>query len=351
MDIKLFENDIKIKKLYELTFNNENIDNLKTYDMFNKINNYYKSNNQLDKLSYIYKNNKIITDRFHPSFSSDNATNYLNLNRSIQENQIKIIPIIDLSPDYTNIKNVNFSLNSDEQPFYTINLKNSELPIKSNYNCTNTNTNNSVSNEQITQLINENQLLQKKLDEIQNQINTIPDKISNIISKTNEIKSTNIYNHHHLNNDIIINSTPNTLHNTLHNTTNTLHNTTNNIVNKIKPITEETNEIKLLPEQINKLNNLFKLLFDNQILNYIEINNIRKQLLSGIINYQTVNDYLESKKKYIKLIEINNDFKTIETNKNNILNHNLIKSNLIEPRPTFGNIRQNNIQYPSLTDF
>ena len=348
MDLKLFENDIKIKKLYELIFNTNNTINLKTIDMFNKINEYYKSRNDLNKLMQIYKNNKIIIDKYHPSFSSDNISNYINLNRSIQENQTKIIPIIDLLPDYTNIKTINsIDQNSTiNNSLNTLPSNNNKLPSNNNNKLPSNNL--SSNNEQITQLINENQILQKKLEEIQNQINDIPDKINNILHKTNEIKLNNIYNHEYLNNDIIINEfiPQNPIANNIINTDNTINadntiNTNNNI------------EIKLTIEQQHNLNTLFKLLFDNQILNYIEINNIKTQLINGIIDYKTVNNYLESKKKYIKLKEINNSkninkYNYKKENKTMIYNNNYL--NFID-RPTIGSVRQNNINYPSITDF
>ncbi len=403
MDLKLFENDIKIKKLYELIFNTNNssnlkTSNLKTIDMFNKINNYYKINNELDKLNNIYKSNKIITDKFHPSFTADNVSNYINLNRSIQENQTKIIPIIDLSPDYTNIKSVNFSLNPTNQPCYTINLSSNNLPIKTNNliinnNEINTNNNNEINtnnnnrqnnkinnnneqnneqynkqnNEQIAQLINENQLLQKKLDEIQNQINDIPDKINNILLKTNDIKSKNIYNHEYLNTDIIINENI-PINSIINNITSVSNNSNNNSSNSI--INNNNSKIQLTIDQQNTLKKLFKLLFENQILNYIEIKNIKKKLIDGLVDYQTIFDYLEGKKKYIKYKEnklVDNQYFSIIKERNNKNSDNkesnnkdsdstfikktyLIPNNFID-RPKFGKLYNTNIDYPSLTEF
>lgn len=56
---KIIENDIKIKKLYYETFKNESNENLKTIDMFRKINKYYDSINKSSELINIYKKKKL----------------------------------------------------------------------------------------------------------------------------------------------------------------------------------------------------------------------------------------------------------------------------------------------------
>jgi hypothetical protein len=102
---KIFENDIKIKNLYYETFKNAPQENLKTIVMFRRINKYYTSINKTSKLINIYKKRKIIFDPYHPSFSSDNITNYLNLNRDIEKNKITNIPIVNLSPQLITMDN------------------------------------------------------------------------------------------------------------------------------------------------------------------------------------------------------------------------------------------------------
>ena len=368
---KLFENDKKINDLFNKIFKNVKIDlnnidltipenqelnqiiklrddnNLNnTTDKFNLIQKYFVKYYNPIQIINIFKDLNIITDKYHPAFSSNNTTNFINLNRSMEQThktqlqEFNNVNPINYSSDYTPINfNTNILLpiqQSIQQPIQqqlqpiiqpqsimqlqnniplSINQNNSPLMyipvyIQSSNNIIQPMTEEPIMEEQIIQKpIMEEQIIQKPIIEQQ-----IKDNNTNIKEDIN----TNIKEDNNINEQIL-----NLQKQIEYLMQENMKLNKNNFcdcddVNKLK---DELNELKNNKKDNNDyINSLLLELQKNQIITTVEVNNINNSLINNNVDKQTIIKYLENKKnftkqQYIKSNNNNNvktyDFKTV----------------------------------------
>ena len=286
MSIILLENDRKIKNLFNIMFstidlnsNNNIVDNnkikyllstdeIKTNEMLDEI--YKLLSHQYDQnaINNIFINHKIITNRNNPKFSILSSSN--TLNRSLEQasffNDYNGPQNNNQFNDYNGPQNNNYNGPQNNNQFNDYNG-----PQNNNYNGPQ-NKNFDIYLPPKNYYLNDENL-NNKLANLENQIATIKSK-SDIECETK--------------------------------------------INTIK--TELTNQITDLKNKSkDSIDNYLKLLTDillkNQIITQNEVDNIKRNLNSNLIDINTVVNYLENKKKLAKNLTINYNFDEIYLNK------------------------------------
>lgn len=332
MSIILLENDKKIKNLFNTMFSTINLNNntnnvidnnkikmllstdeIRTNDMLDEIhkvlNNQYKPNEVIN----IYINHGIITNRNNPNFSILSSKNSLsrsleqasffynsntNLHNNINiqdnlsivrnninndhfnfttgypyiENQPSFDTVYESIPETKKVLPININKKQIINDFDDLLINTNKKPIIENFN--DTNTYDLMNNQEITnQYYSNKEDLNNKLASLENEIADIKSKSDiECESKINNVKT-------ELNNQI------------------------SNIKNKSKESID--NYIKLLTDVLLK----------NQVITQNEVTNMNKNLSSGMIDFNTVINYLENKKKLAKNLTINYNFDNIYLHK------------------------------------
>lgn len=233
-------------------------------------------------------------------------------------------------------------------------------------------------NIKLTKLINENISLQQQLKEIQSKIDNIPNQITKLLSQEkppNDIDieqmdkniiinepslgttNLNVKPNIHKNNSQIYNSNvpPNSLDYIQKPMGDKKNDNPNNFLEYVEKPKDNTcfvNDTKVECSQ-NKINYLINELYNKQLIDKNEINNIYNQLNSKFIDCQSVINYLETKMKYTKTIDIDPTLIKHKVYNNSIINVKPVNSNKIitefndRPKPN----NKINIYKPSLYDF
>jgi len=337
MSIILLENDKKIKNLFNIIFGTINLNNnkikmllstdeIRTNDMLDEIhkvlNNQYKPN----EVNNIYINHGIITNRNNPNFSILSCKNSLSRsleqasffnNSNVQNNVQDNLSIIH--------NNITTGYLSNYDTGYLSNYDTSYESIPKSIPDTVSNTVYESIPESIPESVPETKVLPINTNQkqINNNFNDLLVNNKPIIENFNDTNTYDLMNNQEVANQYYLNKED--LNNKLaslenqiadiksksdieceskiNNVKSDLNNQITNIKNKSKESID--NYIKLLTD----------ILLKNQVITQNEVTNMNKNLSSGMIDFNTVINYLENKKKLAKNLTINYNFDNIYLHK------------------------------------
>ena len=325
MSTILLENDKRIKNLFNTMFgtinlnNNQKIkfllstDEIRTVDMLNEITNVLTSKYNNNEVNNIFINHGIITDRHNPKFSILSTSN--SLLRSLDQasfffdSTISHDTFFDKPLNYTEFKPIN---DIEFKPLNYTELKSLKdieyKPLKdTEFKSLNEPINKSLNDNNIGPFIDK-PFIDKPLNDYVEHFNNleIPKEYNSQIPKNYD------FNNNELNNKLAdlqneIDTIKSKSDIECETKINTIKSELNNKITDIKNKSQDSidNYIKLLTD----------ILLKNQVITQNEVDNMNRNLKNGLIDLNTIVNYLENKKKLAKNLTINYNFDNIYLHK------------------------------------